>query len=303
MKLWWISFYGHLEMSSPFEQLPVELLEPMMSSNPMSARLVSRTLRAVSQRPFEQFRQLCLQPISKQEIEKYLRSKPMYFAKFPKLSGPLGVIYELEQITPQSRYKYIATINLFSSSNDEPVEYPIIFMFTMTFNSGNFTLDDSAPKSSKYWVKLDEILSWLPNAELDLYTQWQILTHRANCPDMAKMVVQYLKANLNQMRQHVMTLSNQWFMSDSLKNQFMAIGLLFYFQLYLKINADLLLRVPKRQNGYYNPSHLYRIGSLLGRRSSQKEYQQFIQATTDLYNKLLSNIDFIYMHRNEPYFQ
>jgi hypothetical protein len=77
MKSTIISFYRHLEMTAPFEQLPVELLESMIAANPVGARLTSRTLRQVAQRPFE--RRVCLRPVSTQDLARYRLVVSLYY--------------------------------------------------------------------------------------------------------------------------------------------------------------------------------------------------------------------------------
>jgi hypothetical protein len=293
MRSGWILFYRHLEMTSPLEQLPVELLEPMIASNPVRARLVSRTLRQVSERPFRQLQQLCRQPIMTQEIEMYLQSRPV-FVGFPQLDTVIDNLDKINILPFEmdiDRVNHIATINFYGPSVHNPSEYQIVRRIVLTQHKTSFQIEDLF--ESRYFVTIKDIISWKSYLEFDVYTQWQILTHRDNCRDMTRMMAGLFTTKLNQLRDRVITLSNQWFRSNWSKEKMMAIGLLFYFQTYLKINTNRLLRIYNTPPQAYIPTHLYKINRLLNPQSSQSEYQQLLTTTDNVYDILISTIESI----------
>jgi hypothetical protein len=280
-------------MTSQLEQLPPEVLEQIGTQVPRSARGVSRTLRAATQRRFEQ---LCHDPISKRELAGYFRIGPMSLALFPKLPE---LIRQLERTS--INVNYLQQCNIyhlvnppFTTNTREPnLIYTNTFIEVARFPESVSTIVQIMGHLESRLIKElrpAELVEQAQNLELDLLTQWRILTARAGCPEMDRMTRSYLQAGLDQMRHYFLEIVDEWLARDDDVSKQNAFYLLVYFQTYLYINASLLNIWPLQWDWDSYTTSGIDIDILSDPEENQDTHDFFLQAINNLYSKIVRAI-------------
>lgn len=277
-------------MTSSLEQLPPEMLEQIVTPVHRSARRVSRTLRAATQRRLEQ---LCQQPISIVEITQYFGLEPMAVAMFPAIERIIQTVakfHEAEELQPDLQIE----INTFYYRNRGYENYYIyISRFEdFTGTSDSIQLIEDNPESEGILKTLDpvEMPDFSTRLTLDLLSQWRILTARAGCTEIKTITRNYLIAGLTQLRQLIDEVSQEWLALDNDEAVLDAFYVLMYFQVYLFVNAEILNVWPlnRRESltwhleieNVFNPNELEQRNRLL--HSINDLYGRVIQAIQDL---------------------
>jgi hypothetical protein len=268
--------------SNHLESLPIEILEQIASYAPRSARGVSRTMREVAQREFEQ---LCREPISQSELERYFNQGPPHVGFIARLNDIEDFITDLLHGTIHHTDTYIFKIyrwiNYANIPTDEPAPYEPLYI-TLWFQIENADEDsviiteavshvNELPEANEAMVTPDDIIEAAvdPDGEitldLDFLTQWRILSRRFGCRaintstnDAGLQAKEYAREVLHQQLtdrvDSILARLHELEGKSDHDSRYLTVGLYQYLKVYLFINAMLLNVWPLYRSDYVNPS-------------------------------------------------
>jgi hypothetical protein len=242
------------------ESLPAEILEAIVTPVHRETRGVSRTLRAATEREFQQ---LCRRPIFDHELRTYLDLGPQQIALLPRLAEVERVIVE----TFQQRRDTTVRFNLYHCVNNQlgtkGEDNDIICFYRPYFVALDLhprqltvgTTDSwghvsESPDINDAFDTANDIVGQSHTHELDLVTQWRILTQRLGCRattsttsnDTAaarEFAREYLHHQLTDRFNLIITRVNELLGHRQPATHFLALGLWRYWELYIFVNATL----------------------------------------------------------------